>query len=223
MLESLRTFGNTLAEITRLQGIDELHRDLHHHLGLEDTCYFFFEYTSGKDYTFSETNQLIKNLKKPPSRKEMPDYRYKRSAINHISALFSSALNAKWLREATLVPIPPSKKADHPEYDDRMSQICRGIRFEGHAPDVRELVTLSNSYPASSASGSNRISCDDLTRLYLIDETKSLPPPTMIGIVDDVLTAGTHYRAMHTVLSRRFPNATITGLFIARRVFPDDY
>src|SRR3546814_4655332 len=42
------------------------------------------------------------------------------------------------------------------------------------------------------------------------------PAPQAIGIVDDVLTAGTHYRAMHNVLAARFPNVPIIGLFVAR-------
>jgi hypothetical protein len=41
-----------------------------------------------------------------------------------------------------------------------------------------------------------------------------------MAILDDVLTAGTHFRAMSIVLSQRFPGVPIVGLFIARRVFP---
>ena len=48
------------------------------------------------------------------------------------------------------------------------------------------------------------------------------PPPSVLVIVDDVLTAGTHYRAMEDVLSARFPAALIVGIFIARRVYPDE-
>jgi hypothetical protein len=46
--------------------------------------------------------------------------------------------------------------------------------------------------------------------------------PRAIGVVDDVLTAATHFRAMKDVLATRFPGIPITGIFIARRVFPDD-
>jgi hypothetical protein len=35
-----------------------------------------------------------------------------------------------------------------------------------------------------------------------------------------VLTAGTHFVAMRTMLRDRFPQAPIFGFFIARRVFP---
>ena len=48
------------------------------------------------------------------------------------------------------------------------------------------------------------------------------PAPAAIAIVDDVLTAATHYRAMHTALSERLPSVPVVGFFIARRVFPND-
>ena len=60
----------------------------------------------------------------------------------------------------------------------------------------------------------------ELLAIYRVDETVAAPAPRQIGIIDDVLTAGVHFRAMQTVLSQRFPNATIVGMFIARRVFP---
>jgi len=50
--------------------------------------------------------------------------------------------------------------------------------------------------------------------------TRHLP---QIGILDDVLTAGTHFRAMQTVLSDRFPGVPIIGLFVARRVFQNPF
>lgn len=68
--------------MTRLQQIDELTRGVHHHLAAADNCYFFFEYTSGRNYSFSETNQLIANLKKPPSRRGRSEYQYKERAID---------------------------------------------------------------------------------------------------------------------------------------------
>jgi predicted amidophosphoribosyltransferase len=70
------------------------------------------------------------------------------------------------------------------------------------------------------------VTVEDLLSVYRIDETIALPPPRAIGIIDDVLTAGTHFRAMDTVLRARFPEVPITGMFIARRVFPsaaDDF
>lgn len=76
---------------------------------------------------------------------------------------------------------------------------------------------------AHEAAPGERISVQALIDDYEIVEALAEPPPRQIGIFDDVLTAGTHYRAMHTVLSRRFPGVPITGLFVARRVFPPEH
>ena len=40
----------------------------------------------------------------------------------------------------------------------------------------------------------------------------------MIGLFDDVLTTGAHFRAASAVLKQSFPGVRIVGLFIARRV-----
>jgi hypothetical protein len=51
----------------RFREIDDQNRSHHYNLTADDKCYFLHEYTSGKNYTFSETNRLISNLKKKPS------------------------------------------------------------------------------------------------------------------------------------------------------------
>lgn len=48
----------------RLTRIDELIREQHYHLEDGDLCYFFGEYTARQGAAYSETNQLIMNLKK---------------------------------------------------------------------------------------------------------------------------------------------------------------
>jgi len=205
-----------LADNLRIQKFDQTHQG-HFHLKPDDDCYFLYEYTSHRDFTFSQTNQLIHNLKKSPLRKDRPEYRYKGQAIRQVASLFDSVLNEAWLNGATLVPVPPSKTKDHPEYDDRMTQVCRLMR--GGQADVREIVKQKRSMDAAHTTG-NRHSVDDLIECYEIDETLCAPAPRWIGIVDDVLTSGTHYRAMHTILSARFPKVKITGLFVARRILP---
>ena len=122
------------------------------------------------------------------------------------------------IERLTFVPIPPSKARDHAEYDDRMRRICEGIDDE---VDVRDLVYQTQSTRASHEND-DRVTVDELMEVYAIDEALCDPPPTAIAIVDDVITAGTHFRAMSDTLRARFPNAQIIGLFIARRVFPDE-
>lgn len=202
----------------RLSVIDDSNRDDHYHLVGSDSCYYLYEYTSHRSYTFSSTNDLISNLKKKPGQ---PGQYYKGKAITRCANALRQALNPNWLASATLVPVPGSKAAGHPERDDRMEQVCR--QMGQPAPDVRSLVIQTESTAAShEAAAGERISVEDLRALYVIDEALTVPAPQAIAIVDDVLTAGTHYRAMHTTLTARFPGVPVIGLFVARRVFPDD-
>ena len=45
-----------------------------------------------------------------------------------------------------------------------------------------------------------------------------LAPPRVIGIFDEVLTTGAHFKAVQELLQVQFAQAKIIGLFIARRV-----
>jgi hypothetical protein len=116
--------------------------------------------------------------------------------------------------------VPPSKYRGDPAYDDRLLQVCRLVA----APrplDIRQLVVQSQSIAAAhEAADGQRPTVEDLLAIYRLDEVVANPEPRRVLIFDDVLTAGTHYRAIHSVLSRRFPEAVIRALFVARRVFP---
>jgi predicted amidophosphoribosyltransferase len=183
---------------------------------LQMTSVFLYEYTSGKNYSFSATNSLISNLKKKAGA---GGYHYKAPTIERCAQELAAAINSKWLDGATLVPVPPSKVRGDPYYDDRMSRVCRQIRV-APALDVRELVVQRHSLPAALESD-QRPTVDDLLKAYQLDESLANPPPQWIGVFDDVLTVGTHFVAMKKILSDRFPGVQISGFFIARRVFPD--
>lgn len=200
----------------RFRKIDESIIGDHYHLREDDLCLYLLEFTSRQGYSFSKANQLIANLKKKPTA-SAAELDYKRGALQMCAQGLRDALDPDWLAQATLVPIPGSKAVGHPHYDDRMGAIARLIR---PGQDVRALVRQTVSLNAShEAEEGARATVQELVDAYEIDETLTDPAPLAIGVLDDVLTAGSHYRAMHTVLSRRFPGVPITGLFIARRVF----
>lgn len=208
------TSGSTLPP--RLTKIDDLARPDHYYLTAEDDCYFLSEYTARKGYAFSATNQLILNFKKPMSVRGTPQRTYKERAIGDIAAEFRTALNGEWLDTATLVPIPPSKAKTDPLYDDRLLRMLRAIRPQP-APDIRELI-VQRANMAAAHEQTIRPKPDDIAANYAIDEQLRNPAPQIIGLFDDVLAAGAHFRAASNILKAAYPGVRIIGLFVARRV-----
>ena len=96
----------------RFSKIDDLTRPDHTFIEAEDECFYLGEYTARKGYQFSDTNNLIFNLKKPMDRRTQPGWDYKRRAVEKAGRQMREALDAlnpKWLSIATLVPMPPSR------------------------------------------------------------------------------------------------------------------
>ena len=146
-----------------------------------------------------------------------PGWHYKNRAINETAAAFSKILGPR-LANITLVPVPPSKLKTDPDYDDRMMDMLRALQAPpGIIPDIRELIVQTQPMQASHESDS-RPRPAELEVAYEVDEALIQPYPTWIGVIDDVLTTGAHFRAMSIVLKKKFPAARITGLFIARCV-----
>jgi hypothetical protein len=196
--------------------VDDLLRPLYPHLTAADQCYFLREYTAGRGYAGSETNHLILNLKKPPDRRGKPEWRYKERAIEQIAREFRDSVNLSALRRVTLVPMPPSKAKDDPLYDDRMLQVLRAVDVEGQL-DIRELLLGAASMPAAHLAA-QRPTIAQLVANLIVDASLAEPAPSMIALVDDVLTTGAHFVAAKAVLAARFANLPIRGLFVARRV-----
>ncbi|MER8840878.1 hypothetical protein NKI41_30020 [Mesorhizobium sp. M0601] len=217
------TSGPILTKVLFRQ-IDDSNRGDHSRLSADDNCVFLyeftaFEYTNGLGFRFSDTNQLIHNLKKKPSeRLTKGGWKYKTMAIQQCAAALRQALNPLWLKSGTIVPVPSSKAQGHPDHDDRLTQIARLLSTP--PSDVREIVKHNHSHAAAHESN-NRPTIEELLAIYEIDEAvANSKPVTSIAIFDDVLTAGTHYRAMQIKLAARFPGIPIFGMFIARRAVP---
>lgn len=203
---------------TRLTKIDELTRPDHTFVEPEDECYYLGDYTAQRGFAFSDMNNLINNLRKPMDRRGRPEWRHKESAIVTCGRMLREALNEDWLAAATLVPIPSSKTRDDAEYDDRLPQILQEMA-RGRQLNIRELVVMTRNVPQSHLA-EERVSIPELIESMSVDEANAQPEPRSIGIFDDVLTTGRHFKAVQTVLRKRFPNVPIVGVFVARRV-PD--
>jgi hypothetical protein len=202
---------------SRLTKIDELTRGDHSYLEVGDECLFFGDYTAKKSWSHSATNQLILNFKMPVSARDSNRWPHKVRALHQVAALFSDNI-ATALSRITLVPIPPSKLKSDSAYDNRMMEMLNLMRTpSGAIPDIKELVLQNKAMPAAHSSDV-RLPPSEWEKVYSINSKFAAAEPTWIAIIDDTIVTGCRFRAMSNVLKRQFPNARITGLFIARRV-----
>lgn len=180
--------------------------------------YYIGEYNAREGYGFSEMNQLIFNLKKPMDRRGRTDWRYKGEAIEKAARLFTGLIKAAILPQLTIVPMPSSKRKDHPDHDDRMLQVVRLIGQGREEPvDVRELLVQEVNLEASHLT-QERPSIQELVESMRIDEALLEPRPRAILLVDDVITNGSHLRAAKQLLEPLLPGVPIGLLVLARRV-----
>jgi hypothetical protein len=210
----------------RLTGIDDTNRGQHHYLEEGDRCWFIGEYFAYKGYQGGGTNQLIMNLKiKPTVLQQNPARaRYKDGAIREIAAALGRILGQADKEGWTWVPVPTSKCAGHPDFDDRLHRILTAALQNANA-DVRVLLRQTQSMEADHAVQS-RMSPEELYRALDVNrETLALRPIRSRGIVlfDDVLTTGKHFKCCERRLREVVaPETRIIGVFVARRVLAQE-
>jgi predicted amidophosphoribosyltransferase len=203
--------------VIRLQKIDELTRSDHSYISQDDDCFYLLEYAARQKPPYDSTSDLIFNLKKPVDRIGKPEYLYKEHAIRKAGALFREVLSVDWLQTATIVPIPCSKVATDPLYDDRVTQMMSHMT-QGLVCDVRELVVQTQSL--ESFHDGIRLPPAQLVQYYKLDDALcERCEPRVVALFDDMLTTGSHFKAMKTVIQNRC-NVPVCGIFLARRYFP---
>lgn len=196
----------------RLTIIDELTRGQHYHLDEDDRCFFFGEYTARQGHSFSETNNLILNFKKGVDKRGRAEWAYKKAAVRRIAGLVNSISDTDVL---TFVPVPPSKCPTDPAYDGRLIDVLRLCQQTKPNIDFRELITQKVSMLASHAA-ENRPTPEQIAQNYVFNHAAAAGLRNNIVIFDDVLTAGSHYKAMKSTIRQHIPDKAIIGVFIAR-------
>ena len=200
--------------------IDEARADQHYWLAASDLCLHVWEYTRRGGCRASAANSLIADLKKKPSR--LADHPaqawYKERAIQHAARALRTLLGRAWIeRSGTLVPVPCSKIAGHPDHDDRLIRVLSAA-FDGWTADIRPLIAQTCSTAADHEAPARR-RLAELRAICRIDEAAAAQPPRPYLLVfDDVLTSGKHFRVAQQLLAERFPHCAILGMFLARCV-----
>lgn len=208
--------------MAKLQKLDELTLRDHPFLQDDDLCYYFGEYTGGgQGFAYSNFNSLILNFKKDPSKEGTFEWDYKLGAIETIATGFVDIFKKiSRIQHITLVPIPPSKMKNNPKYDDRILKMLRRVEEKlGKKLDIRELI-ISRQDREPLHKGETRLTPPELRKYLEFNRDVFDPVPQEILLIDDVLTNGTHFRAMKDMITQEFPAVRVTGLFISRRIFP---
>ena len=97
-----------------------------------------------------------------------------------------------------------------------MLQVLQKLNADGSL-DVRELVLQRQSTSAAHQSAV-RPSLAAIKRNYYINEQEVHGLGDSIGLFDDVVTTGAHFKAAKSLLTEKFGDVTIYGIFVARRV-----
>lgn len=208
---------------TTILEVDDSTRGDHHYLDSDDRCIYMGEYEPGGGYGVSATNQLIFNFKKSPAAKNNPsEYQHKIAAIRNIAACLTGLIGK--YNDFLFVPVPPSKAAGHPEYDDRLVKVFEQCHATN--PDFRfaNAVTQAESFDAEHLGSDKRPTPDERLERYNIDvdlirETRI--EGSAFIIFDDVLNTGSHFKAVQAMLRKHFPKDPIYGFFVARVTRPN--
>ncbi len=193
----------------------------HYYLSEKDLCTFMGEYTARAGYSYSSTNQLISNFKKPVSARGTSQWPHKQRAIETVGASLATCLSP-WADEITLVPVPPSKCKNDRDHDDRLVQALSACQRQIPSIECRELVIQTVSTDAAHSSA-HRPRPDELEAIYVVDKAMLEGVRDTIIIVDDMLTTGCHFKAMEAVLRNYLPDHVIAGVFVARRIPEADF
>jgi hypothetical protein len=195
----------------RLRKIDALSRVDHYHLCETDDCYYLWEW-DGAPYSESAITDFIGNYQREMRFKDSHwPWIFKKQAILYAARAVQETLLPEW-REATFVPVPPSKIKTDPAHDPRLITTLSPPALNG--VDARELVLQIRN----TQSREKNISPEARAANWALSPDVLALRPQRFVVFDDLLTGGSHFAGMKIALARACPNIPVEGLFLARRL-----
>lgn len=185
----------------------------HSCLSLHDTCFYLWERISKARFDQHPTNQLISNLKIDTKFRNADRWYWKEEAIKYAASALAVSIPNDWKDICTFVPMPPSIPKGDKRHDSRILDILKAVRNPGLS-DIRELV-LQN---VETQSGEKEVTPAQRMERYDIDLDLVEPEPTTLIVFDDMISGGSHFKAVQMLLQCAFPSTPIWGLFLARAI-----
>lgn len=155
------------------------------------------------------------------SLRNTSQWRYKKEAIKEVGKLISSKIDPNYDRsKLIIVPVPPSRIKSDPDYDHRLvlALECASKYSKVNLP-VIECVTQINNTSPDHLSNETRLGPVERAKNYMVHCDKILANTRIAVVFDDVLTTGSHFKAVEIAIHSKFPHIKVIGLFVARRVF----
>jgi predicted amidophosphoribosyltransferase len=179
----------------------------------ETETYYLMDYQRGSP-NFEEAppgNTAVQNLKKKPTERGKPDYKYKAEEIKSFACKILKIV-VKDKEKTIFCSMPTSNPRHDSEYDSRLDDIVDTIGKSGFRAE-NNLKTKKKTDPLHQKRGvrdPEQIKKNtEFTRFHE-------PVPSTIFLVDDVITSGAHYKACNELIKAQYPKAKIVGLFLAK-------
>lgn len=165
------------------------------------------EFIAHGGYSAGDGNQCISNFKKKPETRNTFQWPHRMRAVDQFAKELSSIVPPG----STLATIPTSKIRGQPDYCDRFEELA--VRLVNRRSDLIMVTPITRIQTAGSLHSGQRTRCveDEVARLEWVGFPG--PAPARLYLVDDVITAGTMFKACKRFLAHYSPTTTAVGIF----------
>lgn len=205
--------------MNRWKSVDESHR-IYYWIN-EHKGFYAREYKARQGFDAGETNQLIYNFKKSPSVRNTGQWYYRNQAVLKFAQEASELIRQD--AHGVVTAIPSSKAKSDPEYTNRFEDFFSQLLSLRPNLVVNWPVEIAVTVPSAHLNGNRNP--DAIKGNYVWKGFQGEMPNSLI-VFDDVVTTGSHFRAMHDFLRENGFNGDLYGIFWARSIFPtafDDF
>jgi len=181
--------------------------------------YYVLEYVARGSYQQYPDNSRILNFKMSPEHRNGSRWRYKQDAIKYFADRIMDGFNLP-IAEAVFVPMPTSKPRSSPKFDSRLEDVLQIVHEKTGQRIGRNLGTIQAMESFHHSDSPRRV---DEIALNIDFTPFDTPIPSMVVLIDDVVTTGAHFLACSNIIKRHHADIYIVGLFFAKTIWPMSY
>ncbi len=186
------------------------------HIKDNDVWLYAREYKADTGYKGGPVNSLVLNFKKSPSsKKNKLEWSYRKKAVRQFKEDVEPLLKTN-PKGGILTAVPSSKTKDHPEYNSRFEDLFKEILKSLPGWQVEWPVEIKENQEPAHRSGER--SPEFFKKNYIWKGFK-YKEPKILCIFDDVITTGSHLRAMSDFLRENKYTGKIIGICWAKTIW----